>query len=78
MQIHLRREGDFVVVEVRADDGWVEVIRERDDGPFSHIVDVTARMGKRERMGMVMDGAIAAMQAIKDEGAPPKPRRGRP
>lgn len=23
-------------------------------------------------------GSIAAMQAIKDEGAPPKPRRGRP
>lgn len=38
--IWLRREGDFAVVLVEKTKGvWVEVIRERYDGAFSHIVE---------------------------------------
>jgi len=40
--IRLRRDGDHAVVEIDtgvSDSPWVEVIRERADGAFSHIVE---------------------------------------
>lgn len=37
--IWLRREGDDVVVLVEIDGQWVERIRERADGAFSHIAE---------------------------------------
>lgn len=37
--IHLFRLGDYVVVRAEVDGKWVEVIRERFDGSFSHIVE---------------------------------------
>lgn len=43
--IILRREGDYAVVEIdtgipnKEGSAWVEVIRERLDGNFSHIVE---------------------------------------
>lgn len=37
--IHLFRTGEHVVVSVEIDGRWVEVIRERNDGSFSHIVE---------------------------------------
>lgn len=37
--IHLARIGDYVIVKAEIDGEWVEVIRERHDGWFSHIVE---------------------------------------
>ena len=37
--IHLFRLGEHVIVSVEVDGKWVEVIRERRDGSFSHIVE---------------------------------------
>jgi hypothetical protein len=37
--VMLVRKGDYVAVEVEIDGRWVEVIRERYDGYFSHIVE---------------------------------------
>lgn len=37
--IHLFRVGEHVVVSVEINGQWVEVIRERHDGAFSHIVE---------------------------------------
>lgn len=39
MGIHLFRIGEHVVVSAEIDGKWVEVIRERHDGAFSHIVE---------------------------------------
>ena len=36
--IWLRRVGHYVIVEVKIDGAWVEVIREHLDGNFSHCV----------------------------------------
>lgn len=38
--IHLVRIGDHVIVNAEMDEKWVEVIKERHDGAFSHIVEV--------------------------------------
>ena len=37
--IWLRREGDYVIVEVEHAGEWIEVIREHIDGNFSHCVE---------------------------------------
>lgn len=37
--IHLMRVGDYVIVKAEIDGRWCEVIRERHDGSFSHIVE---------------------------------------
>ena len=50
LPIHLKRSGEYVVVAVRAPDGrWVDVIRERVDAPFSHIVEPSGIMKAMER-----------------------------
>ena len=35
--IHLKREGSHIVVAVKENGQWRDVIRERADAPFSHI-----------------------------------------
>jgi hypothetical protein len=36
----LRAEGEYVVLEIEeSKGGWVEIIRERIDSPFSHIIE---------------------------------------
>lgn len=37
--IHLLRIGEHAIVKVEIDSQWIEVIRERYDGAFSHIVE---------------------------------------
>lgn len=37
--LHLRAEGDYAILEIETEKGWVELIRERLDSPFSHIVE---------------------------------------
>jgi hypothetical protein len=37
--LHLMRLGDYVRVNVEIDGRWVQVISERHDGAFSHIVE---------------------------------------
>jgi hypothetical protein len=37
--IHLFRTGEHVVVSVEIGGTWIEVIRERHDGAFSHIIE---------------------------------------
>jgi len=37
--IHLLRLGDYAIVNAEIDGQWVEVIKERYDGSFSHIVE---------------------------------------
>jgi hypothetical protein len=50
--IWLRREGDWVIVEVSQGEHWFEVIRELYDGNFSHIVEplgIEARLPEGEK-----------------------------
>jgi hypothetical protein len=42
--IMLRNEGDYTIVEAEIGASWIEVIRERSDGPFSHIVEPTGML----------------------------------
>lgn len=37
--IHLGTVGDHVIVAVEIDGNWIEVIRERKDNAYSHIVE---------------------------------------
>lgn len=38
--LFLRAEGDCAILEIEAEKGkWVELIRERLDAPFSHIIE---------------------------------------
>lgn len=37
--IRLRKEGEYTVVDAEIGGSWVEVIRERSDGEFCHIVE---------------------------------------
>lgn len=38
--LFLRAEGDYAILEIEAEKGkWVELIRERLDSPFSHIIE---------------------------------------
>lgn len=37
--IHLKRIGDYVIVSAEIGGRWVDVINERHDGSFSHIVE---------------------------------------
>ena len=39
MGIMLRKEGEYTIVEAEIGGTWIEVIRERSDGSFSHIVE---------------------------------------
>lgn len=49
MGIHLFRTGEYVVVAAEIDGKWVEVIRERHDGAFSHIVEPSGMRRAIER-----------------------------
>lgn len=68
--IMLRREGDYAVVEIDTGvpnkDGsrWVEVIRERLDGNFSHIVEPGGIEGAIHRHY----NARATLSSIKETG----------
>lgn len=37
--LHLRAEGDYAILEIETERGWIELIRERLDSPFSHIIE---------------------------------------
>lgn len=37
--IRLRKEGDYTIVDAEIGGAWIEVIRERSDGEFCHIVE---------------------------------------
>lgn len=37
--IRLRKEGEYTVVDAEIGGTWVEIIRERGDGAFCHIVE---------------------------------------
>jgi len=37
--VHLKKSGDYTIVCVEIGGAWIEVIRERSDGEFSHIVE---------------------------------------
>ena len=39
MAIRLRKEGEHTVVDAEIGGDWIEVIRERSDGEFCHIVE---------------------------------------
>ena len=54
--VWVRREGARVIVLVQVDGGWVEVIREGIDGPFSHTV---ASSGIRRRLPGAPDDPAA-------------------
>jgi hypothetical protein len=55
--IKLWRDGTWpnerAVVEVEIDGRWVEVIRERLDGPFSHIVELPGIQAALEKKSIV-------------------------
>ena len=47
MGIRLRKSGAYTVVDVEMIGGvWIEVIRERSDGEFCHIVEPSGMMAK--------------------------------
>lgn len=37
--VWLVAEGDYAIVKIEVDGKWIEIIRERLDSPFSHIVE---------------------------------------
>jgi hypothetical protein len=37
--VWLRKEGERVIVAVEIEGKWIDVITEREEGPFSHIVE---------------------------------------
>jgi hypothetical protein len=37
--LHLRAEGDNVILEIEVNGKWVLLIKERMDSPFSHIIE---------------------------------------
>lgn len=37
--LHLRAEGDCVVLEIESNGKWVQLIKEKLDSPFSHIIE---------------------------------------
>lgn len=38
--LHLRAEGEYAILEIEVEKGkWVQLIKERLDSPFSHIID---------------------------------------
>lgn len=39
--IRLRKEGEYTVVDAEIGGSWIEVIRERSDGEFCHIVEAS-------------------------------------
>lgn len=39
--IRLRTEGEYTVVDAEIGGSWIEVIRERSDGAFCHIVELS-------------------------------------
>lgn len=39
MGIRLRKDGDHTVVDADIGNAWIEVIRERTDGEFCHVVE---------------------------------------
>lgn len=44
--LHLRAEGDYAILEIETEKGWVELIRERLDSPFSHIIEPAGIEGR--------------------------------
>lgn len=59
--IWLRKDGEYVVVLVERGNEWVEVIREHEIGPFSHIVEPE---GIRARFATP---ALTTARRMKDE-----------
>lgn len=37
--LHLLAEGEYAVLKIEVNGKWVELIRERLDSPFSHIIE---------------------------------------
>lgn len=37
--LHLRAEGDYAILEIEVNGKWIELVRERLDSPFSHIIE---------------------------------------
>lgn len=37
--LHLRAEGDYAILSIEVNGTWIELIRERLDSPFSHIIE---------------------------------------
>lgn len=48
--IRLRKEGVYTVVDAEIGGTWVEVIRERSDGEFCHIVEPSGMMARYYQM----------------------------
>jgi hypothetical protein len=42
----MRSEGDYVILSIETEKGWVELIRERLDSPFSHIIEPAGIEGR--------------------------------
>ena len=58
--IRLRKEGEYTIVDAEIGGDWVEVIRERSDGQFCHIVEPS--------------GMFAAYYAMPADALEPKPK----
>lgn len=37
--LHLRAEGEYVILSINVNDKWVDLIKERLDSAFSHIIE---------------------------------------
>lgn len=46
MGIRLRKSGEYTVVDAEIGGAWIEVIRERSDGEFCHIVEPGGMMSR--------------------------------
>ena len=46
MGIRLRKEGEYTIVDAEIGGVWIEVIRERSDGEFCHIVEPSGMMSR--------------------------------
>ena len=51
MGIRLRTDGDYAVVDAEIGGSWIEVIRERSDGEFCHIVEPSGIWSRYYRGG---------------------------
>lgn len=65
--IHLSTVGDHVIVAVEIQGQWIEVIRERKDNAYSHIVEGQGIAERARRAGVALERDEPDARALRGE-----------
>lgn len=65
--VHLSTVGQHVIVAVEIQGQWIEIIRERKDNAYSHIVEAYGIADRARRQGVALSADTPAARAMRGE-----------